>query len=243
MIFRSRHRKNFTLIDNAAIRDSRLSLKATGLLALLLTYPDDTRFSREKIRSLKQDGVRGIRSALVELGRVGYLVHEYERDTKGRWKTITYVYETPQGTGEQFIPPPNSGAVCANDEPGAVCASSAATNGALRANSGFQNWRVSDGGKRATKRLSTDQQDTRTRASGRTDGLAGPKASPSLTPVTEPTREEQLARLAEARGLLEANGYEPADESFEQTELPMRYRRPDWPLIVDDDLAAQREIL
>ena len=228
MIFRSRHRSNFTLVDNAAIRDPRLSLKATGLLALLLTYPDDTRFSRDKIRTLKQDGVRGIRSALVELGRAGYLVHEYERDSKGRWKTATYVYETPRGTGEQFISPFETGALRADSEPGALRADSASQNGAVRTETAFQNRRVSDGGKRATKRPSTDQQDADARASNGTAGLAGLKASPALTPVTTPTPEEQLRWLATTRRVIDDIGQVAAEDDWEQSELPISRPRPAW---------------
>jgi len=162
VIFRSRHRRNFTLVDNAAIRDPRLSLRATGLLAFLLSYPDDTSFSREAIRRMKPDGVRGIRSALLELGQAGYLVHEYERDRWGHWRTHTFVYETPQGDGEAFKVPDENGARCANGV-GTTLARIAperrGKNGAQVAKNPSSNWRVSDGAKRATNYIKTEYQD------------------------------------------------------------------------------------
>ena len=36
-----RHEQNFTVIDNACQRDLTLSFKATGLLAYLLSMPDE----------------------------------------------------------------------------------------------------------------------------------------------------------------------------------------------------------
>jgi len=146
MIFRSKHHTNFVLIENEAIRDPRLSFRATGLLAFLLSFPDDTRFSRDQIRRLKPDGVRGIRSALIELGQAGYLTHEHERDRWGRWRTASFVYETPHGTGEAFYLPP-----CENGAGGAKTAGGS-SNGAGGATSALQFRRVTDGGKRATKR-------------------------------------------------------------------------------------------
>lgn len=165
MIFRSRHRRNFTLIDNTAIRDPRLSLQATGLLAFLLSFPDDSSFSRESIRRLKPNGVRSIRSALLELGRAGYLVHDYEKDKWGRWRCQTFVHETPQGDGEGFRLPDESGAVRANPAVTKMARTAPETrdkNGAVRANQRAQNWRVTDGGKRATKYLKTEYQDAAT---------------------------------------------------------------------------------
>jgi hypothetical protein len=161
MIFRSKHHTNFVLIENEAIRDPRLSFRATGLLAFLLSFPDDTRFSRDQIRRLKPDGVRGIRSALIELGQAGYLTHEHERDRWGRWRTASFIYETPRGTGEAFhLPPCENGAGGAKTARGSKTGAGGANkNGAGGAASALQFRRVTDGGKRATKRPNTKYEE------------------------------------------------------------------------------------
>lgn len=212
MIFRSKHRQNFLLVDNAAIRDGRLSLKATGLLALLLTYPDETRFSREGIRRMKPDGVRGIRAALVELGLAGYLVHEYHQDSKGRWSTTTFVYETPRGTGHQFATPlPISGARSARNDESQNGARRANTeernpseNGARRVGTVIQNWRVTDGAKRATKNPSTEKEERE--ASSAPRGLASLNGQPPDLALVEPPIDDPAEHRRHARDILDALG-------------------------------------
>jgi hypothetical protein len=36
-----RHNRDFVMIDNSAVQDPNLSLKATGLLSLLISYPSN----------------------------------------------------------------------------------------------------------------------------------------------------------------------------------------------------------
>lgn len=177
MIFRSKHRRNFLLIDNAAIRDPRLSLKATGLLALLLSYPDDTRFSREGVRKMKPDGVRGIRAALIELGQAGYLVHEYKQDKRGRWSTSTFVYETPKASGAQFLHRLEARADESTNGARRADSPEAETD-ARRAGTVIQNWRVTDGAKRATIKKKTDKEES--------DAALAPQGPASLKMVAAP---------------------------------------------------------
>ena len=90
-----RHVQNFTIIDNAALRDIRLSFKATGLLAYLLSMPDEWTPRRDQLAEVKTDGVASIRAALKELTEAGYLVRKVERLPDGRTVTVSHVYETP----------------------------------------------------------------------------------------------------------------------------------------------------
>lgn len=61
MIFKQQKRKTYTVIDNGALRDPGLSFKATGLLAFLLSLPDNWRPNTRHLSSIKTDG-RGIRA-------------------------------------------------------------------------------------------------------------------------------------------------------------------------------------
>ncbi|MBO7732996.1 MAG: conserved phage C-terminal domain-containing protein [Methanobrevibacter sp.] len=95
-IFRVHKENNYTTIDNNIFKNKNISMKATGLLAIMLSLPDDWDFSEVGLASLKTDNRQSIRTALNELERHGYLVRERTRDEKGRLKeTIYNVYEKP----------------------------------------------------------------------------------------------------------------------------------------------------
>lgn len=68
-----RKRNKFTIIANAALLDQRLSFKAKGLLALLLSRPDGWNFRVEWLVNQSQDGREAVRSGLKELEDCGYL--------------------------------------------------------------------------------------------------------------------------------------------------------------------------
>lgn len=104
MIFRVRHRQRFVVIQNESVRDPNLSLKATGLLAFLLSFPDNMTFTRETIAKMKPDGVASIRSGLKELAREGYLTYSREQDKHGRWTTSVVIQETPNQPKADFQP-------------------------------------------------------------------------------------------------------------------------------------------
>lgn len=89
--------RGFTILDNAVLRDRRLTYRASGLLAEILSRPDDWRTDSTTLARHAREGREAIRSALRELEQFGYLTRTQGRDDKGRWVTITTVYDTPQG--------------------------------------------------------------------------------------------------------------------------------------------------
>jgi hypothetical protein len=88
---RVQHSKDYTVIANAAIRDSRLSFKARGLHHLLLSYPDGWEINTEHLSDQSEsDGKTSVCSALKELEKFGYLTREQAR-VNGRmagWKSV-----------------------------------------------------------------------------------------------------------------------------------------------------------
>jgi DNA-binding PadR family transcriptional regulator len=90
-----RHETNFTVIDNAALRDCTLSFKATGLLAYLLSMPDQWSPRREQLAEVKTDGQASIRTALKELVDAGYLVRRTEKMPDGTLVTVSEIHEQP----------------------------------------------------------------------------------------------------------------------------------------------------
>ena len=71
MIIRRPHQQNFTVIDNQAIHDADLSLKATGLLCYLLSLPPDWDVSGRALANMKKDGGDAVYSGLKELEATG----------------------------------------------------------------------------------------------------------------------------------------------------------------------------
>lgn len=86
---------NFTIISNGLLRCNRLSLKARGLAAWLLSHRDDFELTLARIAQLTNTGVDSIRSAVAELEAEGFLVRERVRDDKGRLEGALY-YITDQ---------------------------------------------------------------------------------------------------------------------------------------------------
>lgn len=90
-----RRERGFTSIDNRALTDSRLSFKATGVLAYLLSMPDEWSPRREHLASVKTDGEAAIRTAFKELVDCGYLVRRTEKLPDGQLVTVSEIHEVP----------------------------------------------------------------------------------------------------------------------------------------------------
>ncbi|EAZ84731.1 hypothetical protein P4645_10570 [Lysinibacillus fusiformis] len=88
--------KNYTVVDNGYIFDVRLSLKAKGLLTMMLSRPDDWMFYMDELQTHSADGEKSLRAGFKELQEHGYVkkfpVYENRKITK--W--VTVVYEVSQ---------------------------------------------------------------------------------------------------------------------------------------------------
>lgn len=82
--------RDFTIIRNEALRDERLSYRARGILAYVLSQPPDWRGSAEEIANAapKGEGRDAVRRALRELEEAGYLIRVKVRDENGRFVSM-----------------------------------------------------------------------------------------------------------------------------------------------------------
>ena len=88
---------NFTVMSNYHFKEKRLSLKAKGLLSLMLSLPDTWNYSVSGLVTLSKDGKDSVMSALAELEKFGYLERERLVNDKGQFSGIEYnIYEQPQ---------------------------------------------------------------------------------------------------------------------------------------------------
>lgn len=90
---------NFTVMSNYHFKEKKMSLKAKGLLSLMLSLPDDWNYSISGLVTLSKDGKDSVMSALGELENFGYLTRERQVDDKGRFAGVEYnIFEEPQPT-------------------------------------------------------------------------------------------------------------------------------------------------
>ena len=74
----------------------KISLKAKGLLALLLSYPDNWQFYEAEIVQHAADKANSLSSGLKELIENGYIVRKLGKDETGKFKGYEYhIYEKP----------------------------------------------------------------------------------------------------------------------------------------------------
>lgn len=100
-IVRVKKRENpFVMIDKTGLHDVKLSWKAKGLLAYLISLPDDWKVHERELATHSKDGRDSTRAALKELMENGYVVRRQLRNDdegkKGQFaKYETIVYEVP----------------------------------------------------------------------------------------------------------------------------------------------------
>ena len=83
-VFRIERTKDYTVMSNHHLRNHELSLKAKGLLSMMLSLPDDWNYTTRGLAKICKEGVDAIGSALRELETAGYIVRNQLRDQQGR---------------------------------------------------------------------------------------------------------------------------------------------------------------
>jgi len=96
-----RPESQFTQLRNDVLRDKRLSFRARGILAWILSQPDNWATDADRLAREGTEGRDAIRTALRELRGAGYVVQARRQNDLGRWVTDTLVYDTPQETAGQ----------------------------------------------------------------------------------------------------------------------------------------------
>lgn len=94
-IVRIRKNSNFVVMDKTSLNDKRLSWKAKGIMAYMLSKPDDWTFYLDEIATHSTDGMSSFRSGFNELKKLGYIQRVQSRDETGKFNWETIVYEQP----------------------------------------------------------------------------------------------------------------------------------------------------
>ncbi len=96
-VFRIERTRGYTVMSNHHLRNEKLSLKAKGLLSMMLSLPENWNYTTRGLAAICKEGVDAIGGALRELETAGYIVRHQLRDRHGRISDTEYViYEQPQ---------------------------------------------------------------------------------------------------------------------------------------------------
>ncbi len=102
--FRRRQReRGYTQIDNEFLLSPVLSLKAKGLLAIMMSRPESWVFHMTWLEKQSREGREALRSGMQELIDAGFVVRSPKQDEKGRFAGWEYEFD------DKLIVEPTSG--------------------------------------------------------------------------------------------------------------------------------------
>lgn len=98
MVIRTEKVTNYTKIDNNYLEDKNISLKAKGLLTLMLSLLDDWKFNIKGLCLLCKESKLAVNNAIKELKENHYVEIEKNYDDNVRFIYEYYIYENPDDT-------------------------------------------------------------------------------------------------------------------------------------------------
>ena len=95
-VFRIDKTRDYTVMSNHHLRNTGLSLKAKGLLSLMLSLPEEWDYTTKGLAHICKDGVDSICAGVRELEEHGYVIRERVRNENGQLGAIEYtILEQP----------------------------------------------------------------------------------------------------------------------------------------------------
>lgn len=95
-VFRVHKNDNYTVLSNYHFKEKEMTLKAKGLLSLMLSLPETWDYSVAGLVTLSKDGKDSVNAALKELEKFGYLKRSQAFNENGTFGGYNYeIYESP----------------------------------------------------------------------------------------------------------------------------------------------------
>ena len=105
-VFRVEKTRDYTVMANHHLRNTELSLKAKGLLSLMLSLPENWDYTTKGLSCICKDGIDSINGTIKELEEQGYVIRKRLRNDKGQLTTTEYtILEQPQSLDTSEFPP------------------------------------------------------------------------------------------------------------------------------------------
>ena len=96
-VFRIEKTRDYTVMSNHHLRDKSLSLKAKGLLSLMLSLPEEWDYTTKGLARICKDGVDSICAGVRELEEHRYVIRQRVRNPNGQLGAIEYtILEQPR---------------------------------------------------------------------------------------------------------------------------------------------------
>lgn len=95
-VIRVQKTDNYTVMSNHHLRNKEMSLKAKGLMSLMLSLPPKWDYSIGGLVAICKESHTSIRSALKELEENRYLIRERKNNEKGYFTYEYTLYEVPE---------------------------------------------------------------------------------------------------------------------------------------------------
>ncbi len=174
-IYRVERTRDYTVMSNYHLKDRELSLKAKGLLSMILSLPDEWNYTLRGLAAISKEGVDAIGSAVRELEKAGYIIRRQLRGEKGRISDTEYtIYEQPHKSDVEVsnLNEPHTDFPDV-DRPSAKKPAELNTNAEItqRENTNRVNTDVSNTHSFSHSVENAEQQDENIKAAERTDGM------------------------------------------------------------------------
>lgn len=96
-VIRVNKTKDYSVMSNYHLKDNNLSLKAKGLLSVMLSLPDNWKYTVGGLVSICKENETSINSTLRELKDNQYLLVSKVRNDKGQYEYTYDIFEYPNG--------------------------------------------------------------------------------------------------------------------------------------------------
>ena len=109
-VFRVQKTQNYTIMSNHHLRNKALSLKAKGLLSLMLSLPEDWDYTTRGLASICKEGVDSVCATVRELEAAGYIIRRRIRDRNGQMRGMEYTVlnsRSPRNRTSRTVPNQN----------------------------------------------------------------------------------------------------------------------------------------
>nr|DAW83159.1 MAG TPA: Dna polymerase B [Caudoviricetes sp.] len=103
-IFRTHKNQNYTVMSNYHLKEKNMSLKAKGLLSVMLSLPDDWDYSLAGLVAICKENETSVKSAIKELKDFGYIRIDKlmpNETESGRIEYVYNVFEQPQNSKQE----------------------------------------------------------------------------------------------------------------------------------------------
>ena len=125
-VFRVERTQNYTVMSNYHLRDKGLSLKAKGLLSLMLSLPETWDYTLSGLAKISLEGKDAIRATVVELEKAGYIQRHQTTGKDGKFGSNEYIIREYPASHEPPLEGPSS-AQPLSENPSTVPPSAGAT--------------------------------------------------------------------------------------------------------------------